>query len=148
MRQGDQVPKEEAGKDLSIFDSFGVGWAQRQAAHCPRDSGHEIRHHEDIVSHVVVGRGDVCPSSASKCSEYPGSGNDCGQVRTLPPGEEVEEGDESESRARCDGNEDHKDRAFRVPISNGRGNGRKPFLRIAVVLILDNFVIMEINANN
>ena len=42
-----------------------------------------------------------------------------------------------------DGDEEHKNGAFGIAVANGGGNGREPFLRIAIPLVLDNLVKVQ-----
>lgn len=97
---------------------------------------------------VVIGRSDICPPSASQGSEDARSCDHCWKTRIRFAGEEIEEGDEGESRTGCYGNEKHKEGTLRVSIANGGGDGWKPFIGIAKPLILYNFAIMQPTTND
>ena len=140
--------KEEPTKNFAVFDRNGVWRAQSETAPRPRYSCHKVRDHENIVPIVVIGRGHVCPSSASQGSEEASSSNDGWKVGVGSLGKEIPESNECKSRPRCDGNENHEDRSFRVAVANGRGDRRKPLLWVAVVLILNNLGIMQPASNN
>jgi hypothetical protein len=55
---------------------------------------------------------------------------------------------ETMRRTRCNGNKDHEERSLGVSVADGRGNGGKPLLGIAVELILDDLLIMQRNADD
>lgn len=97
---------------------------------------------------VIIGRGDICPSSTGQGSEDSDACNDSRKTRVGSSGEQIEECDEGKSGAGGYGNEEHKEGTLRVSIANSGRDGGKPFLRIAKPLILDDFVVMETAAND
>lgn len=92
---------------------------------------------------MVIGRCHVCPSSACKSPEQSCCCNDTWQAGVRSSCEEVEQPNQDKARPRGDGNEDHKDRSFRVSVADGGRDGGKPLFRIAIVFVLYNFVVME-----
>jgi hypothetical protein len=91
---------------------------------------------------MIVCRRDVCPSSASQCSEDANSSDKLGKCGVWAARQDVPEANECETRTRCEGDEEHEDGSFRVPIPNGGRDRRKPFFWITCNLILYDFVVM------
>lgn len=81
---------------------------------------------------VVVGRRDVNPSTSKNGAEQSNTGNKLGTKSARASGQEVPEGDEGETGAGGDGDEDLKDGALRVAVANGGGNGGEPFVRVSL----------------
>lgn len=89
---------EEAGSQVfPIFDRFRVRRAEGDAARRPGQSSNDVRDHQNIVPVVVVGRGDVGPSTAGQRSQQTHGGHEAGQLGPGLPRQEVEETDEGES---------------------------------------------------
>jgi len=146
--QWHQCSKEKASHDLAVLDGTTVVRAQGQAAQSPRQGGHQIRDHENVMPVMVVGGGDIGPASAGQRPEDTDAGNNLrqGVVRTRT--EDVPQENEEEARTGSDSNENHKERALRVSIANRGGHGGEPFVRVAVVFILNDFVVMQRDADN
>lgn len=72
--QRNQSSKEQAGHDFAVLDGTAVGRAEREATQGPRQGGHQVRDHEDVMPVVVVGRCDIGPTAACQCPEdaHPG----------------------------------------------------------------------------
>lgn len=104
--QWHQSTEEKAGHDLAVLDGPAVVRAQRKTAKSPWQSSHEIRDHENVVPVMVIGRGDICPSTAGQGSEDTDTGDDLRQSRVGTRGEDVPQEDQSESRAGSNSNED------------------------------------------
>lgn len=98
VNQRDECCEERPSKELPVLDSCGVARAQSKAAKSPRQSGHQVGDHKDVVPVVVIGRGNVCPSSAGQCSEDANTGDELGEGRVGTASQDVPEADESESR--------------------------------------------------
>lgn len=115
---------------------------------------------------VIICRCDICPSAASQGSEEAHEGDEGGELVAGPAREEIPKTDEGESRT-CmhpsvtrewrmipgsrtsrNGNKYHKEGALGVAIANGGRHRREPFLRVAVKLILDDLVIVQVDAND
>lgn len=91
--------EERSGEELPVFQSSGIARAQREAANSPWQGSHEIRDHEDIVPVVVICRRDICPPSASQCSEDADSSDEFGEGRVRSAGQDIPETYKGESRA-------------------------------------------------
>jgi hypothetical protein len=52
------------------------------------------------------------------------------------------------SRTRSNGNKDHEERSLGVSVADRRGYGWEPLLWVAVELILDDFVVVQRDADN
>lgn len=146
--QGHQCSKEEASHDLAVFDSPAVVRAQGEAAQCPWQGGNKIGDHKNVVPVVVIGRGNIGPSTASQSSEDSHTSNDLRQGRIGTRGQHVPQENESEARAGGDGNKDLEEGSFGVSIANCCGDGGKPFIGVAVVFILDDFMVMQCDTDN
>lgn len=69
INQGKNGAKESTSEVLPIPDGIRMRWTQSNATKSPRYCKDEIRDHEDVVPVVVIGRGDVSPSSTGESSE-------------------------------------------------------------------------------
>jgi hypothetical protein len=65
----------------------------------------------------------------------------CVQATILPPSNETYI--LATERTGSDSDENHEERSLGISVANGGGYGREPFVRIAVVLVLDDLVKME-----
>ena len=148
VNQWHQSSKEKAGHDLAVLDGTAVVGAQGQATQSPRQGGHQIRDHEDIVPVVVVGGGDIGPTSTGQSAEDTDTSNNLRQGVVRARTEDVPQENEKEARTGSDSNEDHEERALGVAIANGGGHGGEPFVGVAVVFILNNLMIMQRDADN
>jgi hypothetical protein len=90
--------EKTSSKDLSIFERGGIVGAQGDTAYCPWQSCNKVRDHEDIVPVMVVGGGNICPSSAGQRSEDADTSNELGQGRVWATSQGVPEADECEPR--------------------------------------------------
>lgn len=63
INQGNKSAKEGAAQIFPVFDSLCVWRAEGETAGCPRNGEHQVGDHKDIVPVVIIGRGDVGPSS-------------------------------------------------------------------------------------
>ena len=63
------------------------------------------------------------------------------------PREQVPQSDQGESRARGDGDKDHKHGSFGVSVSDRSRNRRKPFVWVAIELVLDDLVVVKSNTD-
>lgn len=106
VNQRDQCSKEQAGHDFAVLDSPTVVRAKGEAAQGPRQSGHQVRDHEDIVPIMIVGRGHVGPASTCQGSEDAHSSDQLGECRVGTRSEDVPEEDEHESWTGSDSDED------------------------------------------
>ena len=97
---------------------------------------------------MVISRSHVGPASARQCSEYSNASSDGRQVAVWSAGQEVPQGHQDESRAGCDGNEDHENGALGVTVADGGGDGGEPLLGVAVPLILDDLGVVERDADD
>lgn len=143
----DDSAEKGAGHVLAVLDGVGVVGAQGEAAKHPGDGGHKIRNHENVVPVVVVRRSDVGPAAAGESAEDTEKGDNLGKRATGLGREQVPETDEGETRARGEGNEEHKERALREAIANRGRDGREPFLRVAEPFVLDNLCVVEGDAD-
>lgn len=120
-----------------------ANWTQRQTSQSPRQGRDQIGDHEDIVPVMIVRRSNVRPPTARQGPEHSNARHPFRPRTTGRSGHAVEERDKQESRPRTCRDEELEDGAFGVAIAYGCGDGRKPFDRIAEVLILNDFVVME-----
>jgi hypothetical protein len=148
VNQGNQCSKEQASHDLPILDSTAVVWAQRKAAQRPRQGGHQVRDHENVMPIVIIGRCHIGPTAASQGAEDAYTCNELGQGRVWTRSEHVPQKDKGEAGTGCNGNEDLEERPFGISVTDGRRYRGKPFDGVAVVFILDNLVVMQRNADN
>ena len=91
---------------------------------------------------MVIRARNVRPSTASQCPEHTNASNEFWQAGPRPIDQAVKQEDEQETWPGAYGDEDLEDGSFGVAVANRRGDGRKPFDRVAVVLILDDLVVM------
>jgi hypothetical protein len=148
VNQRNQCSKEQARHNLAVLDSTAVVGAERKAAKSPWQSSNQIRDHEDIMPVMVVGRCNVGPTSTSQSTEDTHAGNELGQSRIGTRREDVPQEDKGETRSGGNGDEDLEERPFGIAITNGRGHGGEPFVGVAVVFVLDDFVVVQSNADN
>lgn len=146
--QWHQGSKEKASHDLAILDGTAVVRAEGQATQSPRQGGHQIRDHENIVPVMVVGRSDIGPASARQGPEDTNAGNNLRQGVVRARTEDVPQEDEEEARTGSDSDKDHEERALGVSIANRGGHGGEPFVGVAVVFILNDLVIMQRDTDN
>lgn len=77
--QGHQGTKETASKEFAVSNGFRIVPAESKTSQRPREGGHEIGNHENIMPIVVVGRCHICPSTTCHRSEYAGPKNELRQ---------------------------------------------------------------------
>lgn len=140
--------EEARSQVFPIFNRGRVRRAERDAARRPGQGSNNVRDHQNIVPVVIVGRGDVSPSAAGQRPQQAHEGHEAGELGPGLPRQEVEETDEGESGPRCDGDEDHEERALGVSVANCRRDGGEPFLWVAVPLILDDLVVVQRDADD
>lgn len=145
--QWHQSAKEQAGQNLAVLDSAAVVRAEGEATESPGQSCHQIRDHENIVPVVVISRGNISPASARECPEQAHTSDQLWQGGVRAGSQEVPKEYEGETRTGSDGNEDLEKRAFRIAITDGGRHGREPFIRVAVMFVLDNLVEMQGHAH-
>lgn len=76
--QRNQSSEEQAGHDFAVLDGTVVVRAERKATQGPRQGGHQVRDHEDIMPVVVIGRCDIGPTTTCQCPENTHAGNQLG----------------------------------------------------------------------
>lgn len=103
--QWHQCPEEEAGHDLAVLDGPAIVWAQRKTAQCPRQSGHQVGDHEDVVPVMVIGGSDICPTTTGQGAENANAGDDLRQSRVGTCGQNIPQEDQGESRTGSNSNE-------------------------------------------
>lgn len=141
--QGHQSAEEQTGQDLAVLDSAAVVRAEGEAAESPGQGCHQVRDHENVVPVVIISRGNISPASTRECPEQAHTSNQLWQGGIGAGSQEVPKEDEGETRAGSNGNEDLEERAFRVAITDSGRHGREPFIRVAVVFVLDNLVEVQ-----
>ncbi len=87
--QGNQSPEKGACEVFPVFNSLYVFWAQCQTTNGPRKSCNEVRDHENVMPIVIIGGGNVGPSSACECSKKAHECNEFRKCLTRPGCEEV-----------------------------------------------------------
>ena len=146
--QWHQSSKEQASHDLTVLNRATVVRAQSQTAQSPRQGSNQVRDHENVVPVMVIGGGDIGPTTTGQGSENTDTSHDLRQGRVGTRCQHVPQEDEEETRTGGNGDEDLEERALGVSITNcGRDRG-KPFIGVAVVLVLDDLVVMQRNTND
>lgn len=97
---------------------------------------------------MVIGRGDICPSTASQSAEDTDTSHDLWQRRVRSRSKDIPQEDEDEPRARGDGDKDLEEGAFGVSIANSCRYGGEPFIGVAIVFVLDNLVVVQGDTDN
>lgn len=146
--QGHQSTKEQTSYDLAVLRSAAVVTTKSHTTQCPWQSRYQVRNHEDVVPVMVIRRGDIGPPTTSKRPKHPNTRNDLRQRRVRPGSQDIPKEDKRESRTGRNGNEDLEEGTFGVSITNGCGYGREPFVGVAVVFILDDFMEMQVHAHD
>jgi len=59
-----KIAKERGSQDPPVLEGRRIGRTQRETSQSPWHRRNEIADHEYIVPVMVVGRGNICPSSA------------------------------------------------------------------------------------
>lgn len=90
--------EEGPAKDLPVVDGLGVVWAKGETSDGPWQGGNKIRNHEDVVPVVVVGRGNIGPSSTGEGPKDTHSKDELGKGRVWSCGQEVPQGNKKETR--------------------------------------------------
>lgn len=85
VNERDEGYEEAACEIFPQGNGARVGRAQGDAANCPGERGNEVGDHEDVMPVVVVGRGDVGPSTTCQRSEEAHPGNKGRQPVARPP---------------------------------------------------------------
>lgn len=164
--QRNKCPKEGTSQVFPQRDGAWVGRAEGDAAGRPRQGCDNVGDHENVVPVVIVSRGDVGPSSASQGAKDAHEGNETGELvaglpsKKIPQTNKHKPGPCSLSAASiphllsrtchtgCNGDKDHEEGPFGVSIANGGGHGGEPFIGVAVVLVLDDLVVVERDTDN
>ena len=89
--------EETAGKNLTVLERSSILRTEGNAADCPWQSCDEVGDHKDVVPVMVIGRGDICPSSAGECSKDTNASDELGEGRVWATGQDVPKADKSES---------------------------------------------------
>lgn len=92
---------------------------------------------------MVVGRRDISPAAAGQSPEQARSSNKLGQRCIWSRAKDIPQEYQGESGTGSNGNEDLEYGALWISIANCCGNRGKPFIRVAVVLVLDDLVEMQ-----
>lgn len=145
--QGQDAAVEGARRIFPVLDCDRIRRAQRNAAKGPWDGGEQVGDHKDIMPVVIVGRGDIGPSSAGQRAEDAPEGNEARQLGPGPPRQQVPEADEGEAWAGCDGDEELEEGSLGVSVAYCGGDGGEPFLWVAEPLVLDDLVVVERRAH-
>lgn len=141
-------PKEGTRQVLPQLNRLRVGWAHHETANGPWQGRYQVADHEDIMPIVVVGARDICPTTTGQSPEHAHTSNPLGTALALPVDQAVEQEDQQEAGTGTYRNEDLEDGSLGIAIPNSRGDGREPFDRVAEVLILDNLLVVECDADN
>ena len=143
VNQRNESAEEQASEHLPVLQRPLVIRAQRNTAQGPRERGHEVRDHEDIMPIMVIARRDIRPATARQSPEHANAGNELGQRGIRARSQEVPQEDERESRAGGEGDEELENGPLGIPIANGRGDGGKPLIGVAVVFVLHDLVVVQ-----
>lgn len=138
-----QRSEESAGQVLPILDSLRIWRTQRQTTQCPRQRSHQIADHEDIMPIVIIRARNICPSSAGQSPEHTHASHELGQRAVRPLSQAVPQKNQHKSRSRTDRDEDLEDGAFGVAITNRCAHGGEPFDRVAEMLVLHDFMVVQ-----
>lgn len=148
VHQRHERPEKGRGQVLPVCDRLRVRRAQRQTTQRPRQGSNQIADHEDIVPIVIIRARDISPPTARQRPKDTNTGYDFRQGRARAIAHAVPEADEDEARPGADGNEDLKDGALGVAVSDCCAHGWEPFDWVGEVFVLDDFGIVEGTADD
>ena len=75
VNQWNQSSKEQTSQDFAILDGTAVVRAECKATQGPRQGGHQVRDHEDVMPVVIIGRCNIGPTTTCQCPEDAHAGN-------------------------------------------------------------------------
>lgn len=104
--QWDQSSEEETSHDFAVLNGLTVVGAQCKATKGPRQSRNKVGDHENVMPVMVVGRGDIGPSTTSQGAEDTNTGDDLRKSRVWSCGKNIPQKDEEESGTRGNSDED------------------------------------------
>lgn len=137
VNQRHKGAKEQTGHNLAVLGRAPV-LAQGKTSQSPRQRRNQIGDHEDIMPVMVIGRCHVGPASAGEGPEQTNTRDHLRQGRLGTRGQDIPEEDEGETGTGGNGDENLEEGSLGISVANGGGDGRKPFIGVAVVFVLDD----------